>query len=83
MHPAPRTALALLLIAEAVSCSARREVPPPIDVVDTDPDAGVKAGTASALAVKCNIKGLDSGGIVSRAGQMAPGSGDETPVPEQ
>ena len=51
------------------------------DVID--PDAGIGAEPARALADERNISRLDSGGIVSLAGEMAPGSDDETPIPEQ
>jgi predicted alpha-1,2-mannosidase len=73
MHPAPRTALALLLIAEAVSCSGRREVPPPIDVVDMDPDAGVPP-VVKPPQVPVSPLFIGTGGFAYAFGSAFPGA---------
>src|SRR5690242_8524261 len=44
MHPALRTALALILIAEAASCSGGKETQPPTPVPDAGPDPDPDAG---------------------------------------
>src|SRR3954470_14531629 len=73
MHAAPRTALALLLIAESLSCSARREVPPPIDVIDTDPDAG-EPPVVKPPQVPVSPLFIGSGGFAYAFGSAFPGA---------
>ena len=73
MLSAPRTALALLLIAEAVSCSGGREQPPPIHVVDGDPDAGVPP-VVKPPQVPVSPLFIGTGGFAYAFGSSFPGA---------
>jgi predicted alpha-1,2-mannosidase len=75
MHPALRTALALILAAEAVSCSSGRETPPPVaDAGPTpDPDAG-EPPVVKAPQVPVSPLFIGTGGFAYAFGSAFPGA---------
>lgn len=73
MHPAPRTALALLLTACSLSCSTPRETPPPVDVSDAGPDAG-DPPVVKPPQVPVSPLFIGSGGFAYAFGSAFPGA---------
>jgi predicted alpha-1,2-mannosidase len=73
MHTALRTALALIVIAEAASCSGGREMPP---VVDAGPDPVPDAGTPDVIKPQVPVSPLfiGSGGFAYAFGSAFPGA---------
>jgi predicted alpha-1,2-mannosidase len=74
MHSALRTALALIVIAEAASCSGGRETPPPLDAgPDPVPDAGPDP-VVKPPQVPVSPLFIGSGGFAYAFGSAFPGA---------